>query len=710
MKTEKQRKKVINDVMQARSHRFIKCISEMYPELDEDPLTRIRVATMVEVIQYCSLGTQIILSSVNRYFCKLIQTARISVSVNCRAEWVDSLNKSPFISDVALYDECDNNEMDRFCRIIRNDGFLFLRSIAVHLLSEENIVSIIEALDDKVSRTLRLGLVSSEDAFSLTLQCFYLTTRICYAFSEASMNGLNRALASLQITTNDVEGVLNFFKLVDFSTFTLLRRLVLSDCPLQTRGFEVLVRSLWPSGKSNVCSAPIHDLILDNTQLHDSNIRSLQSIMERGLLADLENLNLSSNCITIEGIRHLTEALSQYSCPNLKHLILSDNYLSANSTVAFFNALAQGVCPLLSQIELSNTGIGPEDIRSFALYLRSPYPENLTRINISNNPLITEALSVFFEALLHSNCKKIKTLLMENISISVTEIRILTQWLVSGKATSLCHLLLRSNLLDQNSFCLLLAALITGQCPRLSVLDFSGNLIGNFDETQWTNLLNTPGSPIAFEQLDFSFNPLTDTDMSFIIQYMKQYSNVDSIQRIGFSNNLITAETLYLFFEAFPNHPCALYYLNFSSCSFTECGQYFYTFMCSEAARNLDLLCLQDCNLSEKDLSVLCDALIDGDCVKLRYLKLDGNANLQDSFVTRFLDVLQKGTVPNLSIISLGFTAITYRGLMMFLDYIRMNPFSHIQEIYVNGIDVSKSEKKDLKEKFDQEFSGLFTI
>ena len=135
MKTEKQRKKVINDVMQARSHRFIKCISEMYPELDEDPLTRIRVATMVEVIQYCSLGTQIILSSVNRYFCKLIQTARISVSVNCRAEWVDSLNKSPFISDVALYDECDNNEMDRFCRIIRNDGFLFLRSIAVHLLS-----------------------------------------------------------------------------------------------------------------------------------------------------------------------------------------------------------------------------------------------------------------------------------------------------------------------------------------------------------------------------------------------------------------------------------------------------------------------------------------------------------------------------------------------------------------------------------------------
>lgn len=85
--------------------------------------------------------------------------------------------------------------------------------------------------------------------------------------------------------------------------------------------------------------------------------------------------------------------------------------------------------------------------------------------------------------------------------------------------------------------------------------------------------------------------------------------------------------------------------------------------MCSEAARNLDLLCLQDCNLSEKDLSVLCDALIDGDCVKLRYLKLDGNANLQDSFVTRFLDVLQKGTVPNLSIISLGFTAITYRGL-----------------------------------------------
>lgn len=682
----------------------------MYPEIDEDPLTKIRVATMVEVIQYCDVSTQILLSSVNRYFYKLIQTARINVSVNCRAEWVDSLNKSPFITDIGLYCECNDSEMDRFCRIIRNDGFLFLRTLSLHLLSEDNIISILEAVDDKVSRTLRLGLVSPEDAISLTLRCFYLTTRICYAFSEASMNSLSRVLGSLTIITNDVEGVMNFFKLVDFSAFTLLHSLILSDCPLQSRGFEVLVRSLWPSGKSSVCSAPIRELVLDNVQLRDANIISLQSVMERGLLVDLEYLNLASNCITSEGMKHFSEALSHYSCPNLKRLFLSDNYISVDSTISFFTALAQGVCPLLSQLELSNTGIGPQDIRSFALYLRSPYPDNLTRINISNNPLVTEALSVFFEALLHSNCMKIKTLIMESISISTSEIRILSKWLVSGKATSLRHLLLRSNLLDQTAFCLLLTALIDERCPRLSVFDFSGNMIGNFDDYQWNRLLDTDGSPVSFEQIDFSFNPLTDTDMTWIIHYMKEFSNVDCIQRISYSNNAITAETVRIFFEAFPNHPCALYYLTFSSCSLGGCGPHFYKFICSEAARNLDQLSLQDCNLSEEDLSLLCDALKDGSCVKLRYLKLDGNANIQDSFVTRFLDVLQKGTIPNMSIISLCFTSITYTGVLGFLEYIQANPFLHLQEIRVTGIDVTRDERHNLKDIFEQEFSGLFSI
>ena len=136
---QKERSQLAMSVVSARSDQFINDIAKCFPRDDTNLLARIRVETMMEVAQYCDPKTTLVVSKVNRYFHRLVRTSLTSVTVNCQRNWVASINKSPFIRSVNLVYDSKDSEMERFCRIIHNDGFIHLRNFSLDYPSDSNV-------------------------------------------------------------------------------------------------------------------------------------------------------------------------------------------------------------------------------------------------------------------------------------------------------------------------------------------------------------------------------------------------------------------------------------------------------------------------------------------------------------------------------------------------------------------------------------------
>ena len=696
----------IKNVVKARSNHFIRRLSAAYPVQEDDIFTHVRVSTMMKVVEYCDTGTQLMLTMVNKYFSSLIATTRTEADIVCQPGWVDAVNRSPFLRTIVLRRESSPDDIRRFCRIIKNDGFPELTDLKLVYIGEENLHSILNAFQQKISRSIRLNIIPKDFTAGVTIAVYDLTHRVCYSFAEAAQESLYFVLGRLRLITDDVEGLENFFKTVDFSSFSRLQEITLSSCPLQKRGFELFIRSMWPEGASSSDVPPVRVLRLDEVQLHNTAMLSMASVMNRGLFANLEELDLSSNKISEKGIRLLADALSNFACPNLKKLLLTDNFVSVGNMVCLFSALKDGCCPLLSELEFGHTGIGQEDLEAFAEYLTTPYAENLSRLNLSNNPQVTAALPRLFEAMESGSSESMKTLLMEGVSLARKEIEGLARWLLCGKAAQLRALILRCNLLDEGAFRVLLETMIDARCPRLNALDFSSNLIGSFTEADWLPLLSKDGEEIVFEQVDFSFNPLSDNDMRLLLMFLARFSHLEKTRRMAFAGNQITAETFNFLFKAMPEDVSALSFLSIDSCSLQGVGPYFEDFLASRAASQLTALSLRDCGLTKRDVLQILDGLDKGACAMLNTLRLDGNPEIDNQFVQRILQSIgEKQSVPSLSRLEAGYTQINGEGVEMFVKFFKEHA-TRLQSLDLSSINISSEEKELYKQQMKEFFSG----
>lgn len=696
----------VQTVVRARSHKYARRISIAYPEQEGDFLSQFRVSTMMAVGSYCDPKTHSLLAKVNKYFSSLVQICRTVADIQCKSGWVDAVNRSPYIKSIILRGVCDPEDTKRFCNILNNDGFTDLTDITFVYMEDKTVRDIIAALASKFDRMYNLHLIPVDFSLSITIIAHDLTQRLCFAFAEAS-ESLSRVLGKLRLSTGDLDGMELFFKVVDFSSYSRLSNIDLSACPLSRRGFELFIRSLWPEGVSLATAPPVRVLKLNDTQMSNTGMASMVAVMRRGLYANLEELDVSSNKITRSGMSLLAEVLGEFACPNLKKLNISDNFVQAGNLVELFRTLANGSCALLEEIEFAHTSIDEEDLRVFIEFLNSPFAENLRRINISNNPQITQALEGVFQALQGGTARQMEVLLLEGVSFALKETTQLVGWLLSGFATKVRALVLRSNLMDQECFLLLLQAMIDPRCPRLSVVDFSSNLIGGFDEARWLQLISQDGAEIVIEQVDFAFNPLTDNDMRLLFMFLKRFARIERMDRVSFSANNISGETLSFFFRSLPNGPASLSYLTVDSCSLAGAGEALKEFFRSEACCNLNTLSLRDCGLTKEDLFAMMDGLDCGVCNKLTTLRLDGNGEIDNAFVERFLKTYSRPNVlSTLGRLDLGYTQIDYDGVRKLGEFFKEHPRSSLYAIDLNSIDLHSEERHQLKEYMKEVWSG----
>ena len=232
------------------------------------PVSCLSVNSLLEVAQYCTDSTRLEMSSVNKFFYRLVQSSRTSVDINCKSGWVDTINHSPLIESISLLHDGEPDDLTRFCTIIRNDGFPSLRSLSLSFVSDHTVISIVGALADHASHIAHLHLSSPSRALSFSLQSYFLSPSVSYAFQDALSRGLSRALGALELRTDDVDGLAQFFKIVDLSDALFLDRVALDSCPLQARGLELLLRSVWPRTGQRASPVPLKRLELGSLSIN----------------------------------------------------------------------------------------------------------------------------------------------------------------------------------------------------------------------------------------------------------------------------------------------------------------------------------------------------------------------------------------------------------------------------------------------------------
>ena len=84
-------------------NRYKMRFSAMYPApIESGPfdVSRIRSSTMMELVSYMDLMTQLNLKRVNRYFRKLVKISHSRVSLAANAGWVDAIHLSTFLKEI----------------------------------------------------------------------------------------------------------------------------------------------------------------------------------------------------------------------------------------------------------------------------------------------------------------------------------------------------------------------------------------------------------------------------------------------------------------------------------------------------------------------------------------------------------------------------------------------------------------------------------
>lgn len=650
----------------------------MYPEHSQNGkvnVSRFRSTTMCELISYMDLPTQLNLKQVNRYFRKLITISHCDVSLSTRTGWVDVIHLSSFLKRIRLYGEPRERDLKEFTQMIENDSFIELSTLELYHIGEWALLEILEALSKRVQRALRIGILDNNIEANLVIRETDFSPYFASRFSQLMNLSLYRILTGLRLIVQGIEGIETIIKETEFYKCSRLVSLDLSSIPLLRHGFENLSRSIWSVHDNERGDVPrLTTLNLQNTGLTDNCVLTLVDVINRGYLSNLMELNVSANRLSRTAAECLTEVASQYLLPNLRALILSDNTaIGGGGLGPFFEHLSQGVCPVIEVLKLNHCGLNPDDMKELNSFLLTPFAENLHVIDLGNNCEITTMLSQFFKSLRESSCKGLKLLNLEGVNMGKESLSQMTAWLQYGSLSNLHSFYLNNNCLDQYCFCVLLKYLHHSSIQEMNVLDVSSNLIGDFNLKNWEHLIYKRAShKLCVHNIDFSHNPLTNEDMKCISEFMQYHTQMAMIHEADFEDNIISAKGIGVFLSTFPvDEPCQLSRLSVVSLSLRTIGRELNLWLCSPASSNLRRLVLMNCNLCKMDLTYLINAFeISKYCQKLQVLKLSGNYEIEDGFVTDFIRIYSiDGILPMLYELDLMYTSVTKVGAYAFLDF-----------------------------------------
>ena len=701
-----------------RLNRFKARLSAMYPQRSSHGsvnVSRFRSTTMIELISYLDTQTQLRLKSVNRFFHKLIIISHNDVSLSARAGWFSVIHLSSFLKRIRLYGQPKERELKDFTTMLQNDGFTELDTIELYHIGEWAMLEIIEALSQRVQRAIRLGILDDSMVLNLVIQETEITPFFAGKLAKNINTVLFRVLARLKFIVKSVEGIEIVLTSVLLSKCNRLVEVDFSSIPLLRHGFELLVDSIWSSESESQIDCPrIQQLHLSNTGLTDPCLVFLVDVTSQGLLANLELLDLSDNCLTNEGVGVINSMISPYLCPNLHSFILSNNCnLGGEALQLFFGYLGNGVCPVIEDIALNNCGMKSTDLIAFASFLLTPFSESLKSVDIGNNPGLSTEMARFWTNLSKSPCVNLRVINVEGIAMRKKSERAFVKWVLHGHLENLRCLYLNNTLFDQRVFCQFLRALTFSNIKDLDVLDLSSNLIGSFHEKDWELLVYETKQlhqhSFTIRRFEFSHNPLNNVDLEWLCKYIQRFCCVELLQEACFEDNTISSRGIAAFLNIFhPNQPSGLIKLSVITLSLQCIGKDLYNWLCSPASFNLRRLILTNCNLCFQDLTCLLNALEETQyCRKIQYLKLSGNYNIDDQFMTHFIQVYGvKGILPFLYELDLSYTSITKVGCYELLDFFKNHESYSLRRLNLSYTKLSEHRVGLLFGEFKQYFRG----
>lgn len=244
----------------------------------------------------------------------------------------------------------------------------------------------------------------------------------------------------------------------------------------------------------------------------------------------------------------------------------------------------------------------------------------------------------------------------------------------------------------------------------MTLVDVSSNLIGEFNPKIWDQLVYKPNAhKLCVHTFDFSHNPLTNEDMAFITAFLHQHTEMTAIRESKFEDNNVSAKGIGLFLSTFPTDlNCELSRLSVVSLSLRTIGRELNGWLCSPAASCLKRLVLMNCNLCKMDLTYLINAFeISKYCQKLQVLKLAGNYEIDDDFITDFVRIYSiDGILPVIYELDLMYTSVTKVGAYSLLDFFNRVQVYSLRRLNLAYTKMSEHRIGILFQEFKHGFKG----
>ncbi|XP_045553077.1 NACHT, LRR and PYD domains-containing protein 12 isoform X3 [Salmo salar] len=442
-----------------------------------------------------------------------------------------------------------------------------------------------------------------------------------------------------------------------------LETLRLSNCKIEEKGCASLASAL----RSN----PSHLTELDlsyNHNLHDAGVANLSAALGNPL-CNLETLRLETCGVTEEGFSSLASALKS-NPSHLRQLDLSSNKAGDTGAKLLSAALEHPGCELL-KLRLSFCSVLRNGCCSLVSALRSN-PTHLRQLDLSNNFLGDSGVKLLSALLEDPHCE-IKTLRLTDCYISEEAFVSLASALKSNPS----HLreldLTRNN--GGDSGVKLLCAGLKDPCCKLEKLSlFCCKLSWECCEAMAAALSSTS----SLRELDLSHNYLGNSGVMMLSAGLGNPHCKLMILRL--CNCDMTEEGCASLATALRLNPSHLKDLDLSSNSPGDPGMNLRFAVLVDPCCKLEILTLDDCNLTENCCAALATALSSNSC-SLKNLNLSDN-NLYDSGV-QLLSAGLKKTQCKLETLKVANCKFKEDGCVALASALSSNPF-HLTELDLN--------------------------
>lgn len=694
-------------------NRYKMRFSAMYPApIESGPfdVSRIRSSTMMELVSYVDLMTQLNLKRVNRYFRKLVKISHSQVSLAANAGWVDAIHLSTFLKEITLVGEPKEPELKEFTNLLRNDGFLQLNHLCLHYIGEFALLEIIDALSARIERDIAMNVMSDSFNAKLLIQENEFSPYFALRFSKFFNSTLYRVITSLSLIVRQSDGLEEILKAIRFVDCPKLLQFDLTNDPISPKGYQYLLNSFWPMNEEH-SARPLAYLHLRNTQLTDRTLIGIANAAQRGLLSNLSEIDLSENRLTFDAIHAFAKPLSEFLCPNIRAISLSHNKeAGCGSLAVWLRSLAEGVCPLLSVLELNECGLSLIELDALGHFIESSFADMLSILDIGNNPEITEGLPQFLQQLHRSTNRCLTVLNLEGLLLTREALGAFYLWIQEKSPALLQKLILRGNLIDGAGLCLLFRALQQSSITLLSLLDVSSNMMGSFGR-EWSELFSLPmRSPcLSIEEFDISHNPVSNEDVGILISFFQSYADMARFTCVNMEDMQLSTVGVDRFFISFASQASShLCRLSIVSTPITGVGDSLYQWLTSPAACSIRRISFVNCSLSVEDLRFMTKAmLVSQYCQNLQCLRLSGNQCVDDDFVEVFLEMYgQLDVLPILYELDMSYTSITKAGANLFLEFFTEQEDYSLRLLNLSYLQIPDSRIDAIHDEFRRVFKG----